>query len=37
MVLYYKEERLTLYETLIKLYEEYEFQGKEVQEKIVNF
>lgn len=46
MVVYYKEERLTLYEALIKLYEEYgftqeelisiELQGKEGQEKITN-
>lgn len=44
MTLYYKEEGLTLYEALIKLYEEYgftseelisiELQGKEGQEKI---
>ena len=46
MTLYYKEEGLTLYEALIKLYEEYgftkeelisiELQGKEGQEKIAN-
>ena len=46
MALYYKEEGLTLYEALIKLYEEYgftqeelisiELQGKEGQEKIAN-
>ena len=46
MALYYKEEGLTLYEALVKLYEEYgftqeelisiELQGKEGQEKIAN-
>lgn len=46
MALYYKEEGLTLYEAMIKLYEEYgftqeelisiELQGKEGQEKIAN-
>ena len=46
MAFYYKEEGLTLYEALIKLYEEYgftkeelisiELQGKEGQDKIAN-